>query len=77
MCQNRCYKLKWKCNEEDPDAAEPDTTISIEQFTSTLHERAFRGDICCWMHVSTQGMAGEEAEVIRVIVGCMWEATGF
>ena len=75
--QNRHLNLKRKRNEEDPNLAELDPTISIEQRTTMLHEQALRGDLCCRMRVSTQGLAVAEAEVIRVIVGRVWEATGF
>jgi len=79
--ENGCQALKRKRNEEglDPaeDPPEPDPTISIEQFTTMLHDRALSGDLCCRMRVSTQGLAGEEAEVVKVIVGRVREATGF
>ena len=60
---------------EDP--AEPAPIGSIDQFTELLRQQALEGGICCRMRVSTQGLAAEEDEIIKIIAGRVWEATGF
>ena len=60
---------------EDP--AEPARIGSIDQFTELLRQQALEGGICCRMRVSTQGLAAEEDEIIKIIAGRVWEATGF
>ena len=59
------------------DPAEPDRTISLEQFTALLHEQALTSDISCSARVFTQGLTGEVDEIFAVIVGRVWEATRF
>ena len=59
------------------DPAEPDRSISIEQFTALLREKALTGVISFSTRVSTQGLAGNADEMCSAIVGRVWEATGF
>jgi len=72
---------KRKRDEEglDPseDPAEPNPTISIEQFTALLREQALAENICYSARVSTQGLTGEVDEICSKAVGRVWEATGF
>ena len=78
---NRCQSTKRKRDEEGPDPSEhpvePSATVSIAQFTEELQKCAPRGDICYSARISTQGLDGDEDEICKVIVGCVWEATGF
>ena len=59
------------------DTPEPDSMLAIKQFTMLLREKALTGVISCTACVSTEGLDGEEEEICSVIVGRMWEATGF
>ena len=60
---------------EEP--AEPAPIQSIDQFTELLCQQALEGDISCRVRVSTQGLAGEEDAILKIIAGRVWEATGF
>ena len=76
------YKIrKRKRDEEGPDLsrgpAEPDRPLSIEQFTALLREKALTGVISCSARVSAQGIAGNADGICTVLVGHVWEATGF
>ena len=59
------------------DPEEPDCAISLEQFTAQLHEKAHTGVISYSGCVSTQEISGEVDNLCKVIVGHVWEATGF
>ena len=59
------------------DPGEPIPAISLEQLTAQLHEEALTGVISCSIRVSTQGLSGEVDDIHSVIVGRVWEATGF
>ena len=59
------------------DPAEPDRSITIEQFTVLLREKGLTGVISCSARVSTQGLVGNADEMCTAIVGRVWEATGF
>ena len=56
---------------------EPEPILPVEQFTVLLRELALGGDPSCRTRVSTQGLVGEDGEVFKVIIGRVWEATGF
>ena len=77
----RCETKKRKQDEEDidllGDPTELDQLISIEHFMALLHEKALAGVFSCSAHVSTQGLDGNTDEMCKVIVGHVWEATGF
>ncbi len=79
--RERNEKKKRKRDEEGRDAsgdpARPDRAISIDQFTSALHEQALTGVISFSARVSTQGLGVEEDGICTTIVGRVWEATGF
>lgn len=79
--QDRREIKKRKRDEEDPDAygdtPKPDRTLTIEQFTTLLREKALTGVISCSARVSTQGLDGEEEDMCTGIAGRVWEATGF
>ena len=57
--------------------ADPVQVMSIEQFTALLCDQALMGVISCSAHVSAQGMDGGLDKICTVIVGRVWEATGF
>ena len=59
------------------DPAGPERSISIEQFAALLREKALTGVITCSARVSTEGLDGSADEMCAVIVGRVWEATGF
>ena len=79
--QGRRENRKRKRDEEGPDASrdpgEPNRTISLEQFTTQLHENALTGTISYSANISTQELSGEADDLCTVIVGRVWEATGF
>jgi len=50
---------------------------SLEQFTALLHKQVRTGDLYYQTCVSTKGIAGEAKGIFKVIVACVWEATGF
>jgi len=79
--QQGCQILKYKRDKEGLDSSEDplelDPAISSKQFTALLHGHARRGDLCCHMCISNQVIAEEEDEMFKVIVGRVWEATGF
>ena len=60
---------------ECPD--EHDTVITIEKFTALLRQQALMGDLHYRARVSTQGLAEEEEDILKIIVGHVWDATGF
>ena len=72
---------KRKRNEEGldtyEDALEPNRVLAIEQFTMLLREKSLADVISCSARVSTQGLYGDENAICSVIVGRVWEATGF
>ena len=51
--------------------------LSIAQFTTRVHKLTPRGVISYSVHISTQGLAGDKGEIRKVIIGHVWEATGF
>ena len=59
------------------DPGEPDFPISLEQLTAQLREQALTGMISCSTRVSTQGLSGEADEICSIVIGHVWEATGF
>jgi hypothetical protein len=64
---------------DDPSevSAEPSPPRSIEQFTTVLHQQAHTDNFCCRARVSTEGLAGNEDDLLKVLAGRVWEATGF
>ena len=75
-------KIRKRKRDEDgidltEDPAEPDRSISIEEFTALLREKALTGAISWSTRVSTQGLVGNADEMCTAIVGRVWEATRF
>ena len=72
---------KRKRNEEGidtyEDAPEPNRVLAIEQFTMLLREKSLTDVLSCSARVSTRELDGDENEICSVIVGRVWEATGF
>lgn len=66
-----------ECPDLYGDPGEHDPIISLEQLTAQLHEEALAGVISCSTRVSTQELSGEAEDICSVIVGRVWEATGF
>ena len=81
MSRHRRQSTKRKHNEEvsDPSEglAEPDCTVSIARFTAWLQKLAPRGNISYSARISTLGLAGDENEIRKVILGHVWEVTWF
>ena len=79
--QERRKIRKQKQDEEGLDLSggpeEPDRLISIKQFTALLREKALMGVISCSACISAQGLADNVDNVCTVLVGHVWEATGF
>ena len=77
----RCKIRKRKQDEDSidltEDPAEPDWSISIEEFMVLLREKALTGAISWSTCVSTQGLVGNADEMCTAIVGHVWEATRF
>jgi len=57
--------------------AEPDQPLSIKQFTALLREKALTGVISCSACVSALVLPKNADEICKVLVGRVWEATGF
>ena len=76
----REYK-KRKRVEDDPDLCgdpgDPNFPISLEQFTAHLREQALTGAISCSTRVSTQDLSVEADDIYPIVIGRVWEATGF
>jgi hypothetical protein len=64
-------------SEVSAEPSPPQSIESIEQFTTMLHQQAHTDDLCCRARVPTKELAGNEDEVLKVLVGRVWEATGF
>ena len=79
--RHQCEHKKWKWIEEGPDLCggpgEPDFPISLEQLMGQLCEEALTSAISCSTHVSTQELSGEPDDICSIVIGHMWEATGF
>ena len=79
--RHRRENKKRKRDEEAPDPSgdleECDRAISLNQFTAQLHEKARTGVISYSGCVSTQDISGDVDDMCTVIVGRVWEATGF
>ena len=79
--RHRRETKKRKRSEENPnlcvDPEEPNCLISLEQFAARLHEEALTGVISYSARVSTQGLSEEAGVICSMIVGRVWEATGF
>ena len=67
--------------EEGPDLCgdpgEPNIPISLEQLMAQLCEQALTGAISCSTCVSTQELSGEADDICSIVIGHVWEATGF
>src|SRR6266404_1768114 len=76
--QQRCKSKRRKRAEEgSEDPVEPNTILSIENFTALLHQQAIAGDINWSGCVSTQELPGEAEDAFKAIAVHVWEATGF
>lgn len=78
--QRREVKKRKRVEEVDGPSGDPPETnrpISLEQFTTLLHQQALTGDINCVACVSTQGLFGEDDKVCAAIVARVWKSTGF
>lgn len=63
---------------QNPTQNPIDPTLPVEQFTVLLRELALRGDPSRRTRVSTEGLAGEEEDLYKVIILLgVCEGTGF
>jgi hypothetical protein len=81
--QNQISRQKRKRkHDEDEDEEPTDLCINrpalpLDQFTVLSANRASDGSLSCCTRVTTEGMVGDTKEVADILVGHIWEATGY
>lgn len=74
--KRQIQKLK-RAEEGSEDPVEPNTILSMEDFTTLVHQQAIAGDINWSGCVSTQELPREAEDAFKAIAACVWAATGF